>query len=121
MKLVTEERETRALHDWLAETERTLVCSDLVRTELRRAVGRAAPERAPAVRDLLAALTLIGLTSAQLDDAGRLAPPAVRTLDAIHLSVALLVGDDLDGLLTYDGRMRSAAEAAGLPCVAPGA
>lgn len=79
-----------------------------------------APERAPAVRDVLARVSLVGLTSAQLDDAGRLAPVFLRSFDAIHLAVALLLGDDLDGVVTYDARLRSTAEMAGLRCEAPG-
>jgi predicted nucleic acid-binding protein len=37
----------------------------------------------------------------------------LRTLDAIHLATALLVGDDLRTVVTYDARMIEAAHALG--------
>jgi uncharacterized protein len=42
----------------------------------------------------------------------------LRTLDAIHLATAAEVGNDLARLVTYDGRMASAAEALGFSVVA---
>jgi predicted nucleic acid-binding protein len=52
-------------------------------------------------------------------DAGLLDPPGMRTLDALHLAVALSLGDDLDGIVTYDARMGDAARCHGLEVVAP--
>jgi predicted nucleic acid-binding protein len=43
----------------------------------------------------------------------------LRSLDALHLATALEVGDELDGLVTYDARMSVAAEALGLAVLAP--
>jgi hypothetical protein len=40
-------------------------------------------------------------------------------LDAIHLQCALLVGDDLDAVITYDVRQAEAARAIGLSVRAP--
>ena len=54
-----------------------------------------------------------------LDAAGRLAPPQLRTLDAIHVQCALLLGDELEGFVTYDERTAAVARAAGLPVLAP--
>ena len=48
-----------------------------------------------------------------------LRPPEVRTLDAVHLAAALSLEDDLDELVTYDGRMAAAAKANGLAVAAP--
>jgi hypothetical protein len=47
-------------------------------------------------------------------------PPALRTLDAIHLASALMLGTDCEGVITYDTRMQQAARDAGLSIVAPG-
>jgi predicted nucleic acid-binding protein len=96
-----------------------LLASELVRTELRRAVARTEPERLPATDALLRQLRLVRLDATLLDAAGRLSPPALRPLDAIHLQSALLLGDELDALVTYDVRQADAARDAGLPVWAP--
>ena len=43
----------------------------------------------------------------------------IHALDALHLATALEIHDELDGLVTYDDRMAAAAEALGLPVLAP--
>lgn len=119
VKLVVAEAETDALRTWLAEAESELVASDLVRTELMRAVRRVVPDRALVARDVLDAVTLVEVTSALFTEAGRLGPPDLRSLDAIHLAVALDLGDDLEGLVTYDERLAAAAMANGVAVVDP--
>lgn len=93
---------------------RTLVASELVRTELRRAVARVVPEVLGATDALVARLRLVRLDAELLDAAGRLALPGLRTLDAIHLQSALLLGDELDAFVTYDVRQVDAAHGLGL-------
>ena len=68
---------------------------------------------------LLGRLRLVRLDATLLDAAGRLGPPTLRTLDAIHLQCALLLGDELDALVTHDARPAEAARDAGLPVWAP--
>lgn len=41
--------------------------------------------------------------------------PLLRSLDAIHLATARLLGPELTALLTYDDRLAKAAEEAGIP------
>lgn len=41
-------------------------------------------------------------------------------LDAVHLAAALELGDDLDGLVTYDDRLADAARFHGITVIAPG-
>lgn len=53
--------------------------------------------------------------------AGALTPPALRSLDAVHLASALSVRDRLDGFVAYDARLVEAARAHGLPVLTPGA
>lgn len=53
------------------------------------------------------------------DEAARLAG-RLRSLDAIHVATAALLGDDLTSLVTYDQRMADAARGAGLPVAMPG-
>lgn len=117
VKLVRSEDETAALGQFIVGRE--LVASDLVRTELRRAVRREAPHLARRADELLDALTLLPITSSLLDQAGRLEPALLRSIDAVHLASALLVLDDLDAVVTYDQRMAEAAATLGMRVAAP--
>ncbi len=86
----------------------------------RRAASRAGG-RAPARADrLLAETDLLAITAEVFDDAARLAPPGLRSLDALHIAAAQLLGSDLDGMVTYDARLAAAAMAAGMKVAAPG-
>ena len=119
VKLVVAEAETPALLTWLRAADRAPVSCDLARTELLRAVRRVAPDRAVQVRTVLDSVTLVEVSTAMFEEAGRLDPTLLRSLDAVHLAVALALGDDLEGLVTYDERMAAAAEFNGLPVSAP--
>ena len=94
VKLIVAETETTALRRWLTKADQVLVTSDLSRTELMRAVRRAAPDRAPRVREVLDAFTLTQLTPAAFSEAGRLDPLGLRPLDALHLASALNLDDE---------------------------
>lgn len=119
VKLVVSEPETPSLRAWLAEKPREPVACDLARSELVRAVRRTAPERLLRAREVLDGLTLTELTTKIFEDAGRLDPRIMRTLDAVHLAAALDLGDDLAGLVTYDERMADGARANGIEVEAP--
>lgn len=118
VKLVVEEPGTEALRAWLA-ADRSPVSCDLARTELLRAVRRAAPDRLVRAREVLDAITLVTVRTAIFEQAGRLDPPVLRTLDALHLAAALDLGDDLESIVTYDERLAQAARANGLTAIAP--
>ncbi len=118
-KLVVAEPETAALRAWLGETDRTPVASDLARTELMRAVRRVAPDLVLRARAVLDSVMLIEITTSLIEDAGRLDPTALRSLDALHIAAALDLGDDLDGLVTYDDRMAQAAALNGISITVP--
>jgi uncharacterized protein len=119
-KLVVVEPETAALeHDCAARAG--LLSSRLGATELRRAARRAGHRRVvQQVEDVLAAVVLVEVSPSVLDRAGRLTPPGLRTLDAIHLATATTLA--LPGLefVTYDARLAAAARAAGLTVAQPG-
>ncbi|HEY0637468.1 MAG TPA: hypothetical protein VGD67_07460 [Pseudonocardiaceae bacterium] len=53
------------------------------------------------------------------ESASRIPEPGLRTLDAIHLATAVMLKDELDGLLTYGKRLAEAAAGRGIPVVAP--
>jgi len=59
-------------------------------------------------------VALVPLDDAVLERAARLAPGALRTLDALHLATALSVADEIGVVLTYDERLTAAARDAGL-------
>ncbi len=119
VKLVVEEADSHALRSWLQTEQPQLVSSDLARTELLRAVRRAAPDRVVAARTVLDGVTLLTVATSTFEAAARLDPSLVRTLDALHIASALELGDDLHGLVTYDDRLAAAAEDNGIVVVAP--
>lgn len=119
IKLVVAEAETSALLSWLQAADRAPVSCDLARTELLRAVCRVAPDRAVQARTVLDSVTLVEVSTAMFAEAGRLNPMLLRSLDAVHLAAALVLGDDLEGLVTYDDRLAEAAQLNGLVVVAP--
>lgn len=120
VKLVVNEVESPALRSWITTTDPGLVSSDLARTELLRAVRRIAPDRVVQARTVLEMLSLVSVTTASFEIAGHLEPTLLRTLDALHLAVALDLGDELTGIVTYDDRMAEAARNHGIAVLAPG-
>lgn len=119
VKLIVAESETEGLRAWLDGKDSAIVSSDLARTELLRAVRRADPDRAVTARRLLDSLTLLTVTTSVFESAAHLEPRLLRTLDALHLASALTLGDDLDGVITYDDRMADAARSLGMTVIAP--
>lgn len=122
----TEEESTMALREYLQGAD--LVSSELVLTEVPRALQRKAAEqprfrleqalqRAAAALDSLA---LRPVDEALLTGAGMFGEPLLRSLDAIHVVTALFVSP-VDAFVTYDKRQAAAAGRAGLHPVAPGA
>ncbi|MGL5866470.1 MAG: type II toxin-antitoxin system VapC family toxin [Dermatophilaceae bacterium] len=96
-----------------------LVSSALLQVEARRGTLRRAPLRLPQVDVVLSEVEVVEIGDAVIESAGRLSDPRLRSLDAIHLATALLVGEDVDALLTYDDRLADAAREHGLEVVSP--
>lgn len=119
VKLVVAEPETEAFRAWLEQEPREPVACHLVRTELLRAVLQGAPDRLVRAREVLDALTLTDVLTAVFEAAGRLQPAELRPLHALHLAAALDLGDDLEGIVTYDERLALAAESNGIPAISP--
>jgi predicted nucleic acid-binding protein len=65
-------------------------------------------------------LDLIPIDRAVQDVACDIGNPRLRTLDALHLASALLLGDALTAFIAYDHRLVDGARAAGLVVAAPG-
>jgi predicted nucleic acid-binding protein len=118
-KLVAGEVHSRAFRAWAIGDGIRLIASDLTRTELLRAARRRDPGLVERVVAVLDAVDSIGVTSRHFRAAGALDPSDLRMLDALHLAVALDLGDGLEGIVTYDERLAAAATAHGLRTVAP--
>lgn len=103
----------------LEQNADTVVSSDLLRTELLRATRRGAPEHMPRARAVLDAITLLSLPPATFDRAAALEPSEMRSLDAVPLAAALDLGDELEGIVTYDERLSAAAALHGITVIAP--
>ena len=117
-KLVAEEAESTALRRYLRRG-RLRTSAILVQTEALRAAARLSPEHLAVARQVLRGLALIQADRQLYAVAGMLAPPELRSLDAIHVAAALAVGPDLTDVITYDAGMAAAARAHGLPVAGP--
>lgn len=117
VKLIRIEVESDALADWL--DDRT---SALTEVELSRAIRAVSPEGLPAVPSVLARLDRFEIDAVIRSTAAAYPNPALRSLDAIHLATAQTAGSvaPLTALVTYDNRLKEAAEALSLAVVAPG-
>jgi uncharacterized protein len=126
VKLVREESESAALSIFLEAAD--LLSSELVLTEVPRAIRRAAanePELSldrliSQAEDVLNSLATLPVDQAILVAAGGLPEPALRALDAIHVASALSLSP-IDAFVTYDERQGAAARLAGLRTVMPNA
>jgi predicted nucleic acid-binding protein len=121
VKLVQREDGSDALHGWLAaRPEQTLASSVILHTEVLRATRRGRPDLLAQARELLDHVVLLDVSWEVCDRAGLLDPEGMRSLDALHLASALALAEDLEGIVTYDTRLRDAARALGLTVIAPG-
>jgi len=117
VKLLVEEAESTEFLRWFIEAER-VATSRVGIIEARRAAARR--EHDPGHRDhVLAAFEVVELDAAVGRRGAALPPPALRTLDAIHLASAQELVPELDAFVTYDDRLAVAAGALGLPVVRP--
>ncbi len=93
--------------------------SSLLDVEAHRA-GRRLGLDPGVVARAVGVVTLIVPTEETLVSARSVGSTSLRTLDALHLAAALELGDDLDGVVTYDRRLAASAAAAGCTVVSPG-
>lgn len=121
MKLVREEAETWPLTEWLCDhPDLPVVTSEVGRIEVLRAARRADDATLVEAGALVADLDLVPLDRRVQDLACEIADPALRTLDALHLASAVLLGNELTAFVAYDNRLTAAAQAARLPTASPG-
>lgn len=118
VKLAVAEPESAALRQYLRR-RRPYVTSALARTEVARALLPAGPTAVRRGNEVLSRFELIRVNNRVLSIAGALLPAELRSLDAVHLATAQLLGDDLAQLVTYDARMAEAARSLGWAVTAP--
>lgn len=121
VKLVVDEPESAELETWLgSQSEPVLISSVLARTEVVRAVARTDPEAVDLAVELLDAVSVVELDVNLADEASRLNPAELRSLDALHLAAALRLGPALGFVISYDERMLDAARRHGVGVAHPG-
>jgi uncharacterized protein len=97
----------------------TLVAGDILRTELVAAVLRAGLPLSAAMA-VLDGVYLLRLTGSLCEAAGRLAGEfGLRSLDALHLAVAVSMRNSIHGVITYDQRFAGAASQLGFVVETP--
>jgi predicted nucleic acid-binding protein len=120
VKLAVQEPETTALEHAAGDCD-GLFTSEIGAVELTRALGRTLrPALLAQASAVLDALFLATLTPAIREQAGRLEPPTLRALDAIHIAAAASLNLPDLAFVTYDERQLAAARARGLRVVQPG-
>ena len=118
VKLAVREPESLALRRYLRRRQ-PLVSSALARTEVLRALLPAGDGAIARGRSVLQRIDLVRVNDRVLTAAGMLSPAELRSLDAIHLTTAQQLGEELRALVTYDDRMATAAKRLGYRIVQP--
>jgi predicted nucleic acid-binding protein len=118
VKVVVREPESAALRRCLRR-RRPLLSSTLARAEVLRALQPAGDSAVGRGREMLARIDLVRVNDRVLSQAGTMKPAALRTLDAIHLTTAGLLGAELRTVVTYDDRMADAAKRLGHRVASP--
>jgi uncharacterized protein len=118
-KLILVEPESRELIDAIGGAGTTVVTSLLGCVEVERACARQEVPHGE-VRRVLDDVSILSIDAAVAAVAGRIAPPSIRTLDAVHLATARALGADLDVMYCYDRRLAAAAAAVGIEVRSPG-
>jgi predicted nucleic acid-binding protein len=124
VKLIRVETESAALVQWLnSSADEPLVASALVEVEVPRALRRSQPGVLGGVAGVLARLYRVEINAAVRATVGAYTEPTLRSLDAIHLATAewlIASGKTISAFVTYDKRLATAVDGAGITIVAPG-
>lgn len=119
IKLILSEPESRLLRAEMAHGQ-ALVSSVLLVVEGRRAAARYGAVALARTRVALTTITLLPIDDATIEAAATLAPPELRSLDALHLAAALSLGGGLGHMYCYDARLSAAAASRGIDLRQPG-
>jgi predicted nucleic acid-binding protein len=119
LKLLGTEPESDLMAKAIGAAWPHLLASEILAVEAFRAALRAGGEAPAEVAGLLRHVVLRPFSSEIRDSASRIAPPQLRTLDAIHLATALSLRENVGAIFTYDKRLAEASGVAGLRVLAP--
>jgi len=117
VKLIVDEPESPSMFRWYVESGR-LATSTIGIIETRRAANRRGHDPVH-LENVLRSVVILEVDGIVARSASRVAPSALRTLDAIHLATALAMGPEIGAFVTYDDRLAEAARAVGLPVLRP--
>jgi predicted nucleic acid-binding protein len=123
VKLIVQEPESGALHQWLADAgDRDHVTSALGRVELMRTALRSGDTRIMdnAKRTLSEDLDILAITDEVIEKAETIGPESLRSLDAIHLASAAQLHDALTAVVAYDHRLIAGCRELDYPVASPG-
>jgi predicted nucleic acid-binding protein len=122
VKLIRPEDESGELNPWLlARSDMPFVSSALIEVEVPRSLLRLPSYDEERLEGVMARIGRLAADRPVRFAAAHVHPPGLRSLDAIHLATALLLGPELQAFVTYDKRLLDAARAAALPVASPGA
>ena len=116
-KLLQEEPESSAFTDFVCDPKWHIYSGDLIETEIRRTAQRLEKPQSEA-KEALEKIDVVEVRRADFRTAGVIEARNLRSLDAIHLAVALAT--EADFICSYDTRMVEAALYMGIPVLRPG-
>ena len=106
----------------LKELSGVVISSELARLEVRRTVFKMQPGAIALADEELAKINFVDLSATVLKMAGSFTENiTLGSLDAIHVATALLLGDRIEGIITYDKQMAANAKKMGINVLSPGA
>lgn len=111
-----------SIHQWMLEGSQmvssTLAWIELTRTIRSRREWETPQDIIQLIDNAVAGIDESPISETVADIARRIGPASLRSLDAIHLATATLIGADL--VCAYDERLLSSAEELGFRTIAPG-
>jgi predicted nucleic acid-binding protein len=121
VKLLREEQHSAALAAHLGTSATEMISSELTKVEVCRTLIRLRIRERTRdhADDMLSRVAKLPI-NAVLDIAADLDGPTLRSLDALHVATARMLGPAVTEFITYDKRLAEAATDAGLPLTMPG-
>lgn len=120
LKLIAQESHSLAFARFYdGHADGNWVSSALLQIELVRAVRRGLPDAWGDAHDLLDAVDMMSIDDDVIDAAMSEPDRMLRSLDAIHVTTARILGGSPTGLAMCDDRLATAARAAGIDVVTP--
>lgn len=98
------------------------ISSELARLEVKRAVYRINPKDIALANDELSRVNFVSISNQVLTVAESFTGSVtLATLDAIHFATAISLGNQIEGIITYDKQMITNAGLMGIKVLSPGA